>query len=483
MRSKCLIAVCCLAYCAPADAADKPNVLLVVCDDLNCDLGCYGHPLVESPNIDRLAAGGVLFERAYCQFPLCGPSRASFMCGLYSDQTLIEANRIRVRQTLPGVQTLPQLFQQHGYQSARVGKLYHYNVPADIGTQGHDDPASWDRTFNPIGRDKREESKIFSVVPGQFGAALSWMAQDGAAEEQTDGVGATRAVEMLEEYAQSGRPFFLAVGFYRPHTPYVAPKPFFDRYPLDQIRIPSTPAGYRAALPKPAQECMARQKGQRNLADELASQAIRAYYASITFVDSQVGRVLDALQRTGLADNTIVVFTSDHGYHMGEHGHYQKMTLFENAARVPLVIRLPGGGAVAGSARSPVELVDLYPTLAEACGLRPPAFLSGTSLTGVLADPAAQARSDALTKIVLGRRVSGYSLRTPRYRYTEWGEAGRDGRELYDHQTDPQELTNLAGDPAHEAAQRGLADRLRERVADARRAPQGLAQTPLADSP
>jgi len=459
-----------LGRCQSADA-DRPNVLFLICDDLNCDLGCYGHPLVKSPNIDRLAERGVRFERAYCQYPLCGPSRASFMTGLYADQTLIHRNAIYVRQRLPNVQTMAQMFRNHGYFATRIGKIYHYNVPLHIGTGGHDDPYSWDYTINPRGRDRDDEDLIFSLRPGSFGGTLSWLAADGVDEEQTDGIGATQAVRLLKQYAQEDRRFFLAVGLYRPHTPYVAPKKYFAMYPRQKIVVPEVPERYLDSLPGPARQSITRKKEQLNLPEDLARQAIQAYHASTTFADAQVGRVLDALEATGLADDTIVLFTSDHGYHMGEHGHWQKTTLFENATRVPLVIAGPGVSAMGRSTTMPTEMVDFYPTLAELCGLAAPKHLSGVSLVPVLKDPAATPRRSALTQY-----ASGYSVRTSRYRYTEWGEEGSAGAELYDHQTDPEEMVNLAVHPERAELVRQLSKLLHERISDARRPPQGVRQ-------
>ena len=207
-----------------AYAADRPNVLFLICDDLNCDIGCYGHPLVKTPNIDRLAARGVRFERAYCQYPLCGPSRASFMTGLYPDQTLIHRNSIYIREHLPNVNTMSQMFRDAGYKATRIGKIYHYNVPKHIGTSGHDDPYSWNNVINPEGRDVHDEDKIFSLIPGSFGGTLSWLAADSTDEEQTDGIAATEADEVLKQFAADDTSFFLAIGLYRPHTPYVATK-------------------------------------------------------------------------------------------------------------------------------------------------------------------------------------------------------------------------------------------------------------------
>ena len=464
-----VILSCTSAVCATVEKPGGPNVLFLICDDLNCDLGCYGHPMVESPNIDRLATRGVRFERAYCQYPLCGPSRASFMTGMYPDQTLIRKNAICVRERLPDVLTMSQMFRESGYTANRVGKIYHYNVPADIGTDGHDDPDSWDARFNPRGRDKDDESIIFTLTPGRFGGTLSWLAAEGTDDEQTDGIGAAQAVKLLEGFAKDKTPFFLAVGFYRPHTPYVAPKRYFDLYPTDRISVPAVPDGYLDTLPEPARAAITRKKEQVNLPDNLARQAIQAYYASTTFADAQVGRVLDALDRLGLADDTIVVFTSDHGYHMGEHGHWQKTTLFENAARVPLIVSVPGMKAAGQSSASPVEMLDFYPTLAELCGLSPPDNLSGKSLAPALDDISKSPRKEAFTQY-----ETGYSISTGRYRYTHWGPGGVDGAELYDHADDPEELVNLAGNPNYAKTAEELSERLNKRIRQANHVPKGI---------
>ena len=452
-----------------AEADSRRNVLFLICDDLNCDLACYGHTTVRSPNIDRLAGRGVRFERAYCQYPLCGPSRASLMTGMYPDQTLIRRNAIRIRQRLPDVLTMPQLFQRHGYTAARVGKIYHYNVPADIGTDGHDDPASWNYKFNPRGRDKDDEPNIFSLIPGRFGGTLSWLAADGGGLEQTDGIGATEAIRLLQKYRRDETPFFLAVGLYRPHTPYVAPKRYFDMYPPDRIVVPRPAKGYLDTLPQPARKSITRKKEQVDLPDDLARRAIQAYHASTTFADAQVGRILDALERSGLSDNTIVLFTSDHGYHMGEHGHWQKTTLFENAARVPLIISVPGMKTAGRSTATPAEMVDFYPTLAALCGLPVPEHVSGINLAPVLDDVRATPRRAALTQY-----ATGYSLRTARYRYTEWGPGGRQGNELYDHASDPKELINLSARPGSADVVARLSKLLHRRIAKARQAPRGV---------
>lgn len=456
-----------------APAAEKPNVLFLICDDLNCDIGCYGHPMVKTPNIDRLAGRGVRFENTHCQYPLCGPSRASFMTGLYPDQNLVKRNAIYIREHVPNVNTMSQMFRDAGYFATRIGKIYHYNVPKHVGTGGHDDPYSWNRTINPRGRDKDEEDKIFSLTPGSFGATLSWLAADGRDDEQTDGVAATEAIEVLGQHAKKGDPFYLAVGLYRPHTPFVAPKKYFAMHPRDEIEIPAIPEGYLDSLPAPARKSLTRRKNQNNLSEDLARKAIQGYYASISFADAQLGRILDALDESGLSDNTIVLFTSDHGYHMGEHDHYQKTTLFENATRVPLIMAGPGieRGKVA---ETMAEMVDFYPTLAELAGLSAPDFAAGISLAPALRDPSVSTRQTALTQY-----MDGYSIRTNRFRYTEWGDNASLGRELYDHESDPGEMNNLADDKIHEAKIKELSAKLQTRIADANQKPQGIKQVPF----
>ncbi len=426
------------------------NVLYLVADDLNNRLACYGDPLVQSPNIDRLAATGVRFDRAYCQFPLCNPSRASFLTGLRPDHTGVTENATHFRKRVPDAVTLPQAFQKAGYSVARVGKLYHYGVPKQIGTDGMDDPPSWQKVVNPRGRDTADEGKIFSLIPGQFGGTLSWLAADGTDEEQTDGIAAAEASRLLE--ANRDKPFFLAVGFYRPHTPYVAPKAYFNRYPPEKIKLPVVPEGERERGPRPA---FASSHAQQDaMTDAQRKEAIQAYLASVTFMDAQLGKVVETLRRQKLDRNTIIVFHSDHGYHLGEHGLWQKQSLWENSARVPLIIvdpRRPSGKA------SPrvVELVDLYPTLAELCGLPAPTGLDGKSLRPLLQNPSAAWEGSAITQVQRGgvqgaNRVVGRSVRTERWRYTEWNEGAR-GRQLHDMQADPDERRNMEAEPENAA--------------------------------
>jgi arylsulfatase A-like enzyme len=461
--------------CSPAWAEDgrKTNVLFLVSDDLNCDLGCYGHPQVQSPHIDKLAQRGVRFERAYCQYPLCSPSRTSFLTGRRPDETKIHTNagagrtpaaydaHPHFRDFIPDTVTLPQLFRNNGYFVARVGKLYHYGVPGQIGTPGLDDPPSWNLIVNPAGRDKAEEHRIFTLVPGQYGGTLSWLAADGTDAEQTDGLVATAAISLLEAHKEG--PFFLAVGFYRPHTPYVAPRSYFNGYPPGSIPLPELSADDKARTPAAAYQSAKRD--QEDMTDDLRREAIQAYHASITFMDAQVGQVLEALDRLGLADNTVVAFTSDHGYHMYEHGLWQKMSLFENAARVPLIVSAPGAQGKGQSTPALAELVDVYPTLADLCGLAAPDYLDGVSLRPVLEDPSASVKDAAFTQVRRGQNKHAYSVRTAKWRYTLWN-GGADGEQLYDMEADPGETRNLAGDPAHAATVAELKQRVRAYAGD-----------------
>ncbi len=471
---QCVLALFCM-LAAELYAADKPNVLFIAVDDLNCALGCYGDLVAKTPNIDRLAATGVRFDRAYNQLPLCNPTRASLMTGLRPDQLRVYDLDAHFRDTVPNVKTLPQAFQAAGYHATRVGKIYHYNVPASIGTNGFDDPPSWNKTINPIGRDKKDEALIFNAEPHRkISAALSWLQAEGDDAEQTDGMIATEAIRMLETYGRTRKPatsktnkqpFFLAVGFFRPHTPYVAPKKYFGMYPLQEMRLPYAPSGDRDDIPVAAfaHNCPI---PNYNLPKPILLKATQAYYACISFIDAQVGRLLDALDRLELADNTIVVFWSDHGYHLGEHnGIWQKRTLFEQSARSPLIIRSPNASGNGQPCHHIVEFVDIYPTVCDAANVDAPKDLAGRSLKPLLENPNKEWESYAVTQILrpaddrLDTQVMGCSIRSSRYRYTEWAD-GKAGTELYDHQTDPQEFHNLAKEPTEQT--RKLMSRLQK---------------------
>ena len=438
----------------------KKNVLFIASDDLNDCLGCFGHPIVKTPNIDRMAKTGVYFPNANCQFPLCSPSRSSLMTGLAPDTTRIYELQTHFRKNLPDVVTLPQLFQKNGYFAARAGKIYHYGVPNQIGTAGLDDPPSWNKAVNPAGVDHtKEEPLLTNYTPDRgLGSAICYHVSEAADEQHTDGMVAASIIEMMEQHRSE--PWFLGAGFYRPHVPWVAPSKYFDLYPLDRIQAPPFDESEMHQAPewayftKPANWGMTVQQRR---------EAIRAYYACISFMDAQVGKLLDTLDRLKLTQNTTLVFWGDNGYQLGEHGQWMKQTVFEPAARVPLIMAGAGVSTHGRGCTRPVELLDIYPTLAELCKLEEtPATLHGRSLLPLLKNPSAQWDKPAISQV---RRpsgkgfVMGYSLRTERYRYSTW-EQGGEGEELYDYKTDPREIKNLARD----ASMSGLKQQLHTRL-------------------
>jgi iduronate 2-sulfatase len=433
---------------AQPSAPRRPNVLLIMSDDLNNDLGTYGHPIVKTPNIDRLAQRGVRFDRAYTQFPLCNPSRASLLTGRRPDTIGVYELVTEFRKNKPDVVTLPQMFRNNGYIAARVAKIYHYGVPGQIGTPGLDDAPSWDVTVNPRGVDKDEEPLLTNYTPGRgLGSALAFHASTAGDEAHTDGKVATETIALLE--ANRNRPFFVAAGFYRPHCPFIAPKKYFDMYPLAKIRVPRVSPEGLAQHPDAA---FFTRPPNWGLTEQQEREVIRAYYASISFMDANVGRLLDALDRLKLTDNTIVVFMSDHGYSLGERGQWMKQMLFERSARSPLILAGPGVRAKGKASSRIVEYLDLYPTVGGLAGLTPPRDLEGRSLAPLLRDPKSPWSRPALTQVRRGSQADGffmgYSIRTDRWRYSEWDD-GKQGLELYDEVADPHEMRNLATDPKY----------------------------------
>lgn len=448
-RSTTLILLCwigsALAASAQVVSSPKLNVLFIAVDDLNTRLGCYGDVRVKTPNIDRLVARGVRFDRAYCQYPSCGPSRASVLTGLRPETTGVLNNKTRLRDALPDAMTLPQWFRQQGYHAARAGKIFHQDVPTHIGADGLDDAESWDEVVNPRGRDKTEEHLLTVHTPDlPLPDQMAYLAAEGTDAEQTDGKVADAAIRLLRDYA--AKPFFIAAGFYRPHLPSIAPKKWFDLYALDQTTLPALPTDYRSRVPAAALSSTPvwPNFGTTELQ---ARECILAYEATVSFVDAQIGRVLDALDEMKLADKTIIVLWGDHGFHLGEHGLWRKNSLFEESTRAPLIIAVPGikGGKTCAS---PVEFIDIFPTVVESAGLPLPAGLEGVSLLPLLRDPATPHDRPARSMVQF-RGVPGRTVRTATWRYTEWGEKGNRGRELYDETTDPKEMNNLASDPAH----------------------------------
>jgi iduronate 2-sulfatase len=426
---------------APAQQpSKKPNILFIISDDLNCSLGCYGNTVVKSPNIDKLAKRGVLFSRAYCQYPVCNPSRTSFLTGLKPDSTKILDNKVPLRKELPDAVTLPEYLRSHGYVTISIGKVFHRGLVFDEVKQEMDDPKSWTHSLFPTGTPLGKKGEGRNMSGGKY-AWCRWLAAEGEDTDQPDGQFAALAVKMLEKYRD--QPFFLAVGFHKPHDPFIAPKKYFDMYPLDKLPVPKVPDKRSAEVP------FALPKGTdfSTFTDQDKREFLRCYYAGVTFMDAQVGKLLEALERLGLAENTIVVLIGDHGYHLGEHGWWNKNTLFEMSCRPPLIVAAPGSKGQGKSCARLVEFVDLYPTLTELCGLKTPAKLEGISFRPLLDEPERAWKKAAFTQVQRGK-VAGYTMRTERWRYTEW-DGGKAGVELYDHNSDPGEYHNLATEPQY----------------------------------
>ncbi len=450
-------------------AQAKPrNVLFIVSDDLASGaLPCYGHRIVQTPNLDRLARESLRLDRAYCQHPLCAPSRASFLTGLLPDKTRVLTNGPDFRSALPDAVTLPQLFKNHGYSSIREGKMFHMGVPGTVGTAQWQDAPSWTHNGSPPGKEHLSRGERRKITPQiGDGVAMQYVMTPDASE-QADFHAAERAIDHLSAHRE--KPFFLGLGFVRPHVPFVAPSRFFDLYPLDKIRSFVNPPGDLDDIP-----AMARTNrniwNHMGMNDEDRRVALRAYYASISFMDEQLGRVLAALDRLGLRSHTMVTFMSDHGWGLGEHTHWQKQSLMEESTRIPLLLSMPGMRARGKSSKSLVEALDLYPTLAAWAGLAPPDGLDGQSLLPLLDNPKTKlrafARSQFLTqgqsspKSPAPAAIVGRAVRTERYRYILWkANNGETAEEFYDHAKDPHEFTNLARvpkAPAELAAHRQL---------------------------
>ena len=426
----------------------QPNVLIIVSDDLNTHLGCYGQAVAKTPNIDALAKSGVLFENAYCQFPHCNPARSSFLSGMRPRTTKVTNNEDNLYRNIPDVMTLPHWFRQHGYATSRCGKIFHLGVPS--GDESMDDPQGWD--FGTPFKDERPypKARASAVKLESKGkkSGLSWNESTGADDDLVDGNFARTAVDWLE-HRDASKPFLLAVGFHRPHLPLVAPAKYFDLYPFESIQLPTEPGDDEADIPLPARNGAVPGYALTTTPDQRRA-AIRGYLATVSFMDAQAGRVLDGLKRLGLTDNTIVIFMSDHGWHLGEHGLWHKRSLFEESARVPFIVCAPGAKGNGKRSTSLIESLDLFPTVCDLTGLPAPTQLQGKSLRPLLNDPSATLHEAAFTEARRGKNAEfwGRSVRIPRWRYTEWNDA-RDGAELYDHDADPHEFTNLANDPRH----------------------------------
>jgi iduronate 2-sulfatase len=431
-------------------AESRPNVLFIFSDDLRPELGCYGTPGIKTPHLDAFASRAVRFNQAFVQYPLCNPSRTSLLTGRYPTTTGVMTNRLWVGALHPEWQTLPRFFKDHGYDTLRTGKIFHGGI---------DDYDGWTEG----GQKRAFEGANDTRKTGQVAANSDRIVVlEGEGESHGDYVSATRAIEYLQRAKANGRPFFIGCGFSKPHSPPTAPKKFFDLYDVDQIPLPvdfatqpKVPAGAPpVALTKSGDLFIGREASARD-----AREMKRAYWASVSFVDAQVGRVLAALKATGLDRNTIVVFWGDHGYHLGEKGKWSKHnSLFEIGTRVPLMISVPGSAANGRVCERVVESVDLYPTLADLCGLRAPGGLEGVSLKPLLREPTAAWDRPAYT-FAFVQGLLGRAVRTDRWRYAEWDE-GKAGAFLFDRTSDPHELKNLIAEPAHGATVAAMKQKL-----------------------
>ncbi len=452
--------------------SQQPNILLIISDDLNTRIGPYLEIDKHTPNLDRLANEGVRFTRTYCQYPLCGPSRASLMSGLYPETNGVIGNSHVLgsyRSVNPRLAKHPSMagfFREQGYYTARVSKIYHMGVPGGIerGAPGGDDPDSWDFTSNIMGPETLSDGILELLSPGNlhYGSNFSRMIlPDDLASTQTDYLATSQAIAILEnraaQVAKNGTnlqklkpeaPFFLGVGLVRPHVPLIAPKECFDTYPDSMVTLPEVVIGENVP-----QEALKTQnnKSTWDMDSTQKKEVIRAYMASVRFMDQQVGRLLDALDRLKLRQNTIVVFISDHGYNLGEHDCWSKSALWEGGVRVPMIISHPGFPGRHGTAAQVIsELIDLYPTLTDLCNLKEnqPGILQGKSLAPLVKEK--EKELPATTAYTISYAGKGASIRTSRWRYTRWGEEFLPGQEeLYDHMSDPEEHQNVADDPGH----------------------------------
>jgi len=461
-----IVLLCLMAGAQPKAAVEPPrqryNVLFVIADDCTYTaLSCYGNTVCKTPNIDSLAARGTRFTRAFCQGTYCGPSRASFMSGYYPHAT----GGLGYRSPRPFIgdrSTWPEHFKNAGYYTARVSKIYHMGVPGGIekGTNGADDPRSWTERFNSQGPEWKAkgdgetlENNVDGKRPVVGGNTLVVVEADGDDLVHSDGKTARKAVELIEKHKDE--PFWLGVGFVRPHVPYVSPRTYFPPFkPYNKMVLPEKRRGDWDDIPKPG----INYKNSVNMKLDIRRQkkAVGGYYAAVSFMDAQVGKVLDALKKADLFDKTIIVFTSDHGYHLGEHDFWEKVSLHDESARVPLIICVPGKRPAV--CESLVELLDLYPTTAALCGLEVPKRLQGKDISPMLDDPTREVR-DAAFSVAPMRK--GFLLREHGYAYIQYGEKAERGIELFDMKRDPKQFTNLAGGKQHHK----LVERFRAKMA------------------
>jgi len=459
-------------------AAQPLNVLFIAVDDLRPEIGCYGAAHMKTPHLDRLASQGMLFERAYCQVAVCNPSRSSVLSGTRPDTTGVLDNQHFMRSNMPDVISLPQHFKNHGYTSLSLGKIFHHSK-----REPGDDPQSWSEPswyhgepykhwFTQESLDYVKQLKALPKAqqPKQLRAA-PFEAADEPDASYPDAQTAAKAIETLRRLKAEAKPFFLGIGFVKPHLPFTCPQKYWDLYPEASIQLAVNPKRPKDA-PEPAfhnnYELRSYGTVPENgpISNAMALKLIRGYRACVSFMDAQLGRVLTELDRLGLRENTLIVLWGDHGYHLGENGLFTKMTNFEHGTRVPLLVRHPGMKTAGQRTQALVELVDLYPTLAQLCELPLPKHLEGTSFAPLLEKPDQPWKKAAFSQYLRTGKPphTGRSLRTDRWRYTEWHDLkGKPtGVELYDELNDPEETTNLANDPTHAETVKQLSKHLLE---------------------
>ena len=454
---------------AKAADAKKPNVLFIISDDLTAEsLSCYGNVQCKTPNIDALASRGVRFTRAYCQYPVCGPSRAAMMSGMYAQTVGVTGNGSagNFTKVMGNRPSMTQHFKNNGYYTARVSKIYHMRVPGDItaGVDGPDHAASWTERFNckapewmTQGEHEHLTNEKLNKDPDKhyglgFGGAFYVVKGSSDGAEQADIKAADKAIELIKLHKD--KPFFLAVGLVRPHVPLVAPASYFDPYPWMKMTLFPRIENDWADIPRAGISKSSKSSGLEGKPDN-QKKVLAAYYASVAFMDAQVGRILRALDQAGLKDNTIVVFKSDHGYHLGEHDFWQKMSLHDESTRIPLIISVPGKKAAVS--RSLAQQIDLYPTLAQLAKLPVPKHCQGKSLAGVLDDPTLRVHES-----VYCLRKNDHLLRTDRWALLSYQDGSA---ELYDMNKDPKQYTNLAKDSTHAKTLRELKAALKAKLA------------------
>jgi len=429
----------------------KMNVLFIIADDLTTTaVSAYENKACQTPNIDKLASAGVRYTRAYSQYPVCGPSRASFMSGYYPNATTTFGYVSGRKNIGPERKTWSQLFKENGYHTARISKIFHMGVPGDIekGNNGTDDEASWSERYNSQGPEwtapgdgELVQGNPDGTLPIKGGNVMTIVKADGDDLVHSDGKTAQKASELIRQFKDST--FFLAVGFVRPHVPFVAPKTYFNPYPHDAVNLPEKVEGDWDDIPPRGINYVTSVNGQMNEIQE--QKAIAAYYASVAYMDAQVGKVLNTLKEVGLEDNTIVIFTSDHGFHLGEHRFWMKVSLHEESARVPLIIKVPGRKPAI--CNSFVELIDLYPTVAELAGIQHSEHLQGKSLVKTIENPLHKVR-DVAFSVTQGGKT--FLLRDEYWAYIQYDENASAGMELFDMKKDPKQYTNLANNPDYE---------------------------------